>query len=289
MFNETLFMIWLQSTFSFTVPFFKTFTHLGIMDILILIFFLFYWCVDKESGKVMGLSLSVVQLWKSGLKQFFVRLRPYMVNKEIICFQPDKIGKPIYDINAQGYSFPSGHSSRIAVIFTSIANYFKKNYITVFAILVIFLIGFSRVILGDHYPTDVLAGWILGIFTFFFIDYLNKKIEKSWIVYLILFILILPGIYFMKGSYFGKIGIFLGMALGFLFDEHYINFKTTRNPSRFIIRFIVGVLIYFVINAVISSLLGEKYILGLITHLIIFFIMVAIYPLTFKYFDKYFK
>lgn len=67
------------------------------------------------------------------------------------------------------YSFPSGHASSTLVIFGLLAVIAwqvlprLRGYIAVSMIsLLIVLVGVSRIYLGVHYPTDVLAGWIVG-------------------------------------------------------------------------------------------------------------------------------
>lgn len=68
-------------------------------------------------------------------------------------------------------SFPSGHSMMAAVVYLTLsvmlANFLPgrrlKTYIVSLAVVLTFLVGASRVVLGVHYPSDVLAGWTAGL------------------------------------------------------------------------------------------------------------------------------
>ena len=73
-------------------------------------------------------------------------------------------------IEISGYSFPSGHTTSattmyltLAIILLSIMKKLNKYFVFSIAILGIVIIGSSRIYLGVHYPTDVMAGICLGI------------------------------------------------------------------------------------------------------------------------------
>ncbi|SDY34330.1 phosphatase PAP2 family protein [Citreimonas salinaria] len=108
---------------------------------------------------------SMVYLWAtvgggiliSGVaKEFFSRPRPELVPH----------GSYVHTA-----SFPSGHSMMAAVAYLTlgvlIARVLKRRHLKVYvmgiAILVTMLVGISRVFLGVHWPTDVLAGWLVGL------------------------------------------------------------------------------------------------------------------------------
>jgi undecaprenyl-diphosphatase len=98
-------------------------------------------------GTLLGMSL---------LKTFYERERPTVVTH---------IDPP------GGLSFPSGHSMISAALYMTlavlIARTLDKKRLRVFVVLVGFvlmvMIGLTRLYLGVHYPTDVLAGWTAGL------------------------------------------------------------------------------------------------------------------------------
>jgi undecaprenyl-diphosphatase len=96
------------------------------------------------------------QLICSALKSGLNRARPDIV--------------PHWDTVATA-SFPSGHAMMSAVVYLTLgvmlANFVQgrrlKTYIITIAAMLTFLVGASRLVLGVHYPTDVLAGWTAGL------------------------------------------------------------------------------------------------------------------------------
>ena len=60
-------------------------------------------------------------------------------------------------------SFPSGHTLESAAIATSIVLLFRNKFLLAFAILWAILVALSRMILGVHYPSDVIAGIMIGV------------------------------------------------------------------------------------------------------------------------------
>jgi membrane-associated phospholipid phosphatase len=82
-----------------------------------------------------------------------------------------------------GHSFPSGHTSLAFSTAATVSIQYHKWYVTVPAYLWASSVGYSRMYLGKHYPSDVLAGAAVGIGTAYAGHWLNQKLFKKHIVF----------------------------------------------------------------------------------------------------------
>lgn len=88
-------------------------------------------------------------------------------------------------VNEGGFSFPSGHAAAsmffygmlIYLVRSNVKDKEKANIITALLAIPMLLIGPSRIYLGVHYPTDVLAGWCLGIVMIAAVSAASEKIK----------------------------------------------------------------------------------------------------------------
>lgn len=149
----------------------------GFIWILITAFLLFSKNY-RTLGKILVLSMLInAVVVNLCLKPIFARTRPFDLFEEIHLI----IGKP------QDYSFPSGHTS-VAFAFASVIIFYSKSKIfKSFSLLMSILMGYSRLYLYVHYPTDVIFGALIGILCSlvakkifekgYLKKYFNKKIE----------------------------------------------------------------------------------------------------------------
>lgn len=105
-----------------------------------------------QAGCVTGLSFAATILFTEGLKYSIKRPRPYIAH-------PNSL-HPIR--TTFGYSFPSGHTSLCFATATSLSLCFPKWYVILPSMIWATGVGFSRLYLGVHYPSDVFAGALLG-------------------------------------------------------------------------------------------------------------------------------
>jgi undecaprenyl-diphosphatase len=134
------------------MPIITSLGNLGIIWVAIAIILLFD-KQDKTIGGVVILTLIIGSLIGEGMIKHIVRrIRPCNKQNNIALL----ISKPI------SYSFPSGHTLSSFAAAEVLSMYFT-NYKMIF-ITIAFLIALSRIYLYVHYPTDVIAGILIGIF-----------------------------------------------------------------------------------------------------------------------------
>jgi membrane-associated phospholipid phosphatase len=119
----------------------------------------------KKRSVEIGLSVAATVVETYALKEIINRPRPYVTHPDL---------HPLS--NESSKSFPSGHTSAAFALATSLSINYPKWYVAVPAFAWASAVGYSRLYVGVHYPSDVLAGATLGAGTAWLTWYLNKKL-----------------------------------------------------------------------------------------------------------------
>ena len=161
---ESNILLWIQDNlrtdaFDFLMPYVSAVNNAGLLAMLTVILLLVltkYRKVGITAFFSLAAEAVVVNLV---LKNCTARIRPYIVNEALVL-----LGHMPRD-----FSFPSGHTGAAFAVATAVFLCGKDGSIPkmyrVLAMAAAFLIAFSRLYNAAHYPTDVLAGMLVGILT----------------------------------------------------------------------------------------------------------------------------
>lgn len=116
----------------------------------------------KKNALYTASSTALSFLLNHAIKRIVKRPRPFVTNVHFT---------PVY--RPGDYSFPSGHTSSSFGAAVALARAYPKWYVMAPALLWSSGIGYSRMYLGVHYPTDVGAGALLGIGSAFGMGFLR--------------------------------------------------------------------------------------------------------------------
>lgn len=151
-------LFWIQNNMvtSTLNPYMLLLSNVGNIGLIWIVWAVFLLCIKEYRvtgiAILLGLLISLT-LGNSILKPSLARLRPYIMYSYI----PSDIVIPL----PTDYSFPSGHAFGS---FSSATILFCQNkYWGIFALILALGIGFSRVYLFLHYPSDMLGGMLLGV------------------------------------------------------------------------------------------------------------------------------
>jgi membrane-associated phospholipid phosphatase len=131
-------------------------TSLGSVYFYFPLLLVLLWCIDEKKGFRLGL-LFLASVWINlFLKDLLKQPRPFNLDPSVgLAFEPS-------------CGIPSGHAQMSLSFWVLMAVWGKdrckrcKPLVAAGAVFIVLLIAFTRLYLGVHFPTDILAGWILG-------------------------------------------------------------------------------------------------------------------------------
>ncbi|WP_297234623.1 phosphatase PAP2 family protein [uncultured Flavonifractor sp.] len=151
-------LLWLQDVVRNGIldPFFKVYTQLGNAGLLWIVLSLVLLCIPKtrKAGFVSLIAMLLGLLCTNVvLKHLVGRERPWLLLTELVPLVAE------HDPN----SFPSGHTCAAFAAASAWCRTLPRRWMKVVAVVMAALMGFSRLYVGVHFPTDVVAGMAVGL------------------------------------------------------------------------------------------------------------------------------
>jgi len=209
-------------------------TLFGNFEFFLIIIPLVYWCIDEEQGMIIGIVLILNGFINNFFKALWMQPRPFEMKASL------KLA------HASGYGLPSGHSQGSVVFWGIIGKWIGKKTGLILAITIPILIGFSRIYLGVHFPTDVFVGWAFGIIILLGYFFLWQKIytlvsHLPFYTKAALIVLITVAMYLANPTDIVSAAVFGSMVPGYMLMKHYSHFDARGPINNRILRFIVGI------------------------------------------------
>ena len=257
-----------------------------------------YWCINKRSAYTLGMALFLSGLAVQSMKICFRIPRPWVLEPD---FKPVAAAAE----QATGYSFPSGHTQSSTAFFGSLGALTKHKPLKVFCFALPFLVAFSRMYLGVHTLTDVLASLVIS-FLFVFIAYkimsddsANKKrdliLALGMVAFAAIVIILASSLYIMgiiEARYLSDSlkasGAGLGFAVGFYIERNYICFSVkSKNILWQLLKLSCGAVGVLAIQEGIKLLAGTGLAIDTLRYFLVSIWVFALFPLLIKRFFEF--
>lgn len=158
---DSAILLWIQDNLRMDAltPIMKMITKMGSLGMIWILLSLVLLCFRKTrlagTAGLLGLIFSLL-LNNMILKNLFARVRPYEMIPQL----------ELLVAKAKDWSFPSGHAGSSFAAATAICFMLKGQEKTAWKWLILafaFLMAFTRLYIGIHYPSDILAGMVTGV------------------------------------------------------------------------------------------------------------------------------
>ncbi|WP_029687642.1 phosphatase PAP2 family protein [Thermoanaerobacter sp. A7A] len=225
--------------------FFIAITMLGSAGFYFIFIPLFYWCVDKRFGLKLGLILISSIYVNTILKEITKINRP--------------IGYPgirsVFTQSAGGYSFPSGHAQGSTTVWGTLMVHYQKKWLWYVGIAIVLLVSFSRMYLGVHWPIDIIGGILIAVLIIILSELIDSIVKentfKMTLNIKILLSILIPGLFiiiFPHKDIYEYMGLISGTLIGYFIDKEEFDFTVHTVLPKQILKFIIGVIVFFALK-----------------------------------------
>lgn len=278
-------------------------TFIGGETVFLVIAILLIWCADKRQGYFTLLTCFFGIVINQALKLFFKIPRPWVKDPSFTIVEAARE-------EAVGYSFPSGHTQNVAGTFGALGflKPEKKRWIP--CVIIILLVGFSRMYLGVHTLLDVSVSLGIAALLVFGLRFLFLTEER--------FVRSMP--YIIVASYLLSIALLLyaflidpegvdphnlesarknactlhGATIALFFvwflDRKYIQYPTGgrwyAQIAKVAIGFAIVLLIKSTLQSPLTALFGNPYVARTVRYFLIVMFAGCVWPLTFRFWSQ---
>ncbi len=223
--------------------FFNIVTLLGSEVFYLLLLPLLYWCVDKHLAQKLAYLLLFSVYSNAALKSLFRHPRPFQYDSQVLKLS-------VEPAEVLGYGLPSGHSQMAIAVWGYLATQVRRQWIRVLAVALVILIPFSRIYLGVHFPTDVLAGLIIGAIwlgLFLLIEprlepWLARQSAGVQLALAVIVPIVLLGLHSSRDAV-AAMATLIGIGIGFVIEGRTLRFSTEGPAWQRTLRFFIGILV----------------------------------------------
>ncbi|HNS52723.1 MAG TPA: phosphatase PAP2 family protein [Anaerolineae bacterium] len=225
----------------------KVFTFFGYEEVYLLLLPLVYWCISREIGIGLGY-VSLLSAWLNGaVKHVFAIPRPSGEGIEMKA--------PRLEVSP---SFPSGHAQNAVANWGYLALRFRSWALRLAAALLIAAIGLSRIVLGVHFPQDLLGGWLIGLVLVAVYAALEPQLRRWFgeqrtagqvvlaVGFPILLMLVHPadtaGLYPAEGAVTPTAAL-VGLGVGVIMERRWVGFQVGGAWWLRLVRYVLGVVL----------------------------------------------
>ncbi len=228
---------------------FRAISFLGEEQFYLLFLTALMWAVNFRAGAGLAIAFLLSVYINSVTKDALDLPRPFELDPSVGLDR------------ASGGGLPSGHAQNGLVVWGGLAAWAGRTWLWAVAVAIVLLLGFSRIYLGVHFPTDVLGGYLIGAVILLLYLRWQDALPRTFAalpmsVQMLLAVLvpIVLAAAWPTGDTVSAMGTLAGLSVGLVLTHRYVTFDTGGSWWQRAVRFLVGaaglILIYVGLSAV---------------------------------------